>query len=66
MCYRLEKLYPEKTFIPASPNAICPNMKKISLEKILASLEDLEPVITVPKETADAARSAIEQMIEIC
>lgn len=66
MCYRLEKLYPEKTFIPASPNAICPNMKKISLEKILASLEDLEPVITVPEETADAARSAIEQMIEIC
>ncbi|MCK4549764.1 MAG: quinolinate synthase NadA [Candidatus Krumholzibacteria bacterium] len=64
MCYRLEKLYPEKTFIPASPNAICPNMKKISLEKILASLENLGPVITVPEETADAARSAIERMIE--
>ena len=65
MCYRLEKLYPEKAFIPASPNAVCPNMKKISLEKILASLEDLVPIITVPKETADAARSAIERMVEI-
>ena len=65
MCYRLEKLYPEKTFIPASPNAICPNMKKITLEKILASLETLGPVITVPAETADAARTAIERMIEI-
>jgi len=64
MCYRLEKLYPEKRFIPASPNAVCPNMKKISLEKILASLEKLEPVITVPNETADAARFAIERMIE--
>ncbi len=63
MCYRLEKLYPGKRFIPASPNAVCPNMKKISLEKILTSLEKLEPVITVPKETADAARSAIERMI---
>jgi quinolinate synthase len=65
MCYRLEKLYPEKTFIPASPNAICPNMKKISLEKVLASLESLEPVITVEKEIAGAARTAIERMIEI-
>ena len=65
MCYRLEKRYPEKTFVPASPNAICPNMKKISLEKIFASLKNLGPVITVPKETADAARSAIERMIEI-
>jgi quinolinate synthase len=65
MCYRLEKLYPGKTFIPASPNAVCPNMKKISLEKILASLETLEPVIKVPKKTSDAARIAIERMIAI-
>jgi quinolinate synthase len=65
MCYRLEKLYPEKTFIPASPNAICPNMKKISLEKVLASLESLEPVITVDNEIADAARTSKERMIEI-
>ena len=65
MCYRLETLYPEKTFIPASPNAVCPNMKKISLEKVIASLEALGPVITVEKETADAARTAIERMIEI-
>jgi len=65
MCYRLEKLYPGRKFIPASPNAVCPNMKKISLEKILASLQTLEPVIAVPKQIADAARSAIERMIEI-
>ncbi len=65
MCYRLEKLYPGKAFIPASPNAICPNMKKITLEKVLASLETLEPVITVDVKTADAARTAIERMIEI-
>jgi quinolinate synthase len=65
MCYRLETLYPDKTFLPASPDAICPNMKKITLEKLLASLENLGPVVTVPEETADAARSAIERMIEI-
>ena len=64
MVYRLQKEYPDKTFIPASPRAVCDNMKKITLEKVLASLERLEPVITVEPEIADKARNAIERMIE--
>ena len=65
MCYRLATLYPGKKFIPASPHALCPNMKKITLEKVLRSLETLEPVVAVPRGIADAARGAIERMIEI-
>jgi quinolinate synthase len=65
MVYRLERLYPEKRFIPASDLAVCPNMKKISLEKILSSLESLGPVIEVAKDIAASARSSIERMIEI-
>jgi quinolinate synthase len=65
MCYRLEKEYPGKRFIPASKRAVCKNMKKITLEKVLASLETLEPVIGVPAGTADRARGAIQRMIEI-
>ncbi|MBU8920703.1 MAG: quinolinate synthase NadA [Bacteroidales bacterium] len=63
MIYRLAKLYPDKRFLPASPNALCPNMKKISLEKIARSLETLQPVIAVDQETASAARLSIERMI---
>ena len=65
MVYRLEKLYPDKHFIAASKQAVCPNMKKISLEKILASLETLEPVIKVAPDVAGFALSSIERMIEI-
>jgi quinolinate synthase len=65
MVYRLQKEYPGKEFIPASKHAICPNMKKISLEKIMKSLQDLGPVITVPPQTAEKARGAIMKMIEI-
>ena len=65
MVHRLSTLYPEKRFIEASRQAICPNMKKITLEKVLASLETLEPVITVPVGIADRARRPIERMIEI-
>jgi quinolinate synthase len=65
MIYRLEKLYPNKRFIPASPHALCPNMKKITLEKVLSSLETLAPVITVPPPIAERARTAILRMMEI-
>jgi len=65
MIYRLKTLYPEKEFIPASENAVCKNMKKITLEKVLFSLESLKPVITVEPEIANRARTAIERMIEI-
>ncbi len=65
MIYRLSKLYPEKLFIPASANAVCPNMKKITLEKVALSLETLGPVVRVPKTVADASRSAILRMTEI-
>ncbi len=65
MVYRLGTLYPEKVFIPASKEAICPNMKKITLEKIALSLETLGPVVKVPAETAAAARRSIERMVAI-
>jgi quinolinate synthase len=64
MIYRLRRLFPGKLFIPASPHALCPNMKKITLEKIVASLETLAPVITVPPDIAARARRAIRAMIE--
>ena len=64
MVYRLKKRWPDREFLPASRHALCPNMKKITLEKIATSLEKLDPVITVPREIADRARRAIRAMIE--
>ncbi|MBN1884222.1 MAG: quinolinate synthase NadA [Candidatus Krumholzibacteriota bacterium] len=65
MCYRLETLFPGKTFIPLSPSALCANMKKITPEKILASLESLSPRIVVPPAIAAKAERAIRRMIAI-
>jgi quinolinate synthase len=65
MVHRLKTLYPEKDFIPASYGAVCSNMKKITLEKLLRSLQTLEPAITVPEDVGEAARGAIEKMVEI-
>ncbi len=65
MIYRLQRAYPGKEFIPAGSGMFCPNMKKITLEKILRSLETLAPVVTVPPDIAARARRSIERMVEI-
>lgn len=63
--HRLQKESPGKTFIPATPQALCPNMKKNTLEKVLWCLEDMETEITVPKDVSEKARLAIDRMMEL-
>jgi quinolinate synthase len=63
--HRLNKENPGKTFVPASKKAICPNMKKITLEKVLQSLETLTPEVKVPEDIRLRARRAVERMLAI-
>lgn len=63
--YRLRKENPDKVFIPVSEQAICPNMKLITLEKILWSLEEMAPVITVPEDIRVRAKAAVDRMLAI-
>ncbi len=63
--HRLKKENPEKEFIPASKFAICPNMKKITLEKILWTLEDMKPEVKVPKDIREKALASVNKMIEL-
>lgn len=65
MNYRLKKENPEKEFYPLSEGAVCADMKKTSLEKLLSSLETLEPRIVVPEDVANRARGAIERMLAV-
>jgi len=63
--YRMKQQNPTKKFIPASEQAECEYMKMITLEKVYNSLLNETTVITVPKDTADKARLAIERMLSI-
>ncbi len=63
--HRLRKEHPEKTFYPVNPNAICAFMKTITLDRIIDSLTDLTPQVTVPEEIARKARRAIDRMLEL-
>lgn len=63
--HTLRKIAPHLEFIHVTPFLRCPNMKKITLEKIAHCLETLEPRVTVPADIATAARQAIERMLAV-
>lgn len=64
--HTLEKQNPEKRFFPVSDIALCPNMKKITLEKVLASLEgNGGTVVAVPENVAEMAGKSLTRMLEM-
>jgi quinolinate synthase len=63
--HALSKLNPEKRFIPADPDMVCPDMKKIGLHDVLKSLETMGPVVTVPQDIQERARKALDRMVSI-
>ncbi|MFC2012870.1 quinolinate synthase NadA [Chloroflexota bacterium] len=63
MIHRLRRENPDKKFIPASEQAVCPNMKMITLEKVLWSLEEMAPEVKVPEDIRLRARTAVDRML---
>lgn len=63
--HRLNKENPDKIFYPASEKALCANMKRNSLEKVLWALEDMENIVTVPDDIRKKAKMAIDRMMEV-
>jgi quinolinate synthase len=65
LIYRLRKENPDKTFIAASEQAVCPRMKLITLYKIVSSLETLSPVVKVTESVRVKAKRAVDKMLAI-
>ena len=63
--HTLKKQNPEAEFFPATERAICPNMKKITLDKIIGSLQEMRYKITVPETISIKAKKALDRMVEI-
>jgi quinolinate synthase len=63
--HRLRRENPGKRFFAANERASCAYMKVTTLPKVLRSLENDQFPITVPRETANRARLAIERMVAI-
>lgn len=61
--HQMQKANPTKRFIAANPDAVCPYMKMITLEKILHALREMDGIVTVPEHIRGQARLAIDRMV---
>jgi quinolinate synthase len=64
MIAKLEKLFPDRIFIPV-PGMVCYNMKKNNLKNTYIALLEEKIEVQVDEEIAKRARKAIERMLEI-
>ena len=65
LIYPISKAYPDKKFYPASEKMYCIDMKKINLENLTASLENLTGIIKIPKSIRENALGAVQKMIDL-
>jgi quinolinate synthase len=63
--YELKRKNPDKTFYSAGSAQCCPNMKKISLEKIIHVLETGENEVHVSDELRTSANAPLEKMLAL-
>lgn len=68
--HQMQKAAPDKTFIPAPPEASCacnecPFMKKNTMEKLYLSLKNLTPQINMDPGLMARARIPIDRMMEL-
>lgn len=63
--HRLRKENPDKQFILAYADAVCPNMKLTTLERVYASLKEEKHLVEVPESVAKKARVALQRMFEV-
>ena len=65
LIYPMQKANPEKVFHPASEKMTCRNMKKISIEDVLKSLQTMTPEVKVPEEIRIPAVKAVQAMVDL-
>jgi quinolinate synthase len=63
--HRLRNENPGRRFIPVSEQAICPDMKSITLEKTLWSLEEMSPEVKIHEEIRLRAKAAVDKLLEM-
>ncbi|MDD2523442.1 MAG: quinolinate synthase NadA [Endomicrobiaceae bacterium] len=65
IAYELQRKYPDKKFYPVSDLAVCSNMKKNTLEKVLWVLQEMKNEIKVQEDIRIKAYLPIKRMLEI-
>jgi len=65
LLHTLKRENPQKHFYSPSERLLCQDMKKISLADIVASLQNLAPVVSVPPDIRQRALLAVNRMMAV-
>jgi quinolinate synthase len=63
--HTLNKENPDKSFFSPSPNLLCPDMKRITLADLIATLKEKRHQITLPEDMRRQALLAVERMLAV-
>ena len=63
--FELEQKNPDKRFYSVGHRQFCPNMKKITLEKVVSAMEDMEPEVNMDEELRVKANAPLVKMLEL-
>ena len=63
--YELEQKNPGKRFFSVGHRQFCPNMKRITLEKVKEALETLSPEMELPEEIKERANRPLIRMLDL-
>ena len=63
--YELMQKNPDKKFFSVGHRQFCPNMKKVSLDKVLEKLEDLKDEVILPEEMREQAKKPLDEMLRL-
>ena len=63
--FEVEQKNPDKRFYSVGHRQFCPNMKKITLEKVVRAMEEMEPEVTMDEELRVKANAPLVKMLEL-
>lgn len=63
--YELMQKNPNKKFYSVGHRQFCPNMKLVTLDKVVDALEKMDPEVTLPDDIMETANIPLERMLEL-
>ena len=63
--YELQQKNPDKKFFSVGHRQICPNMKKVTLDKVESAIERMDSFVELSEETIEKAAVPLKRMLEL-
>ena len=63
--YELQQKNPDKKFFSVGHRQFCPNMKKVTLDKVESAIEHMDSFVELSEETIEKAAVPLKRMLEL-